>query len=831
MRFRLIVFSLFVTSCGLNTGEKAPDAPLMKVSESQYTCISKIAEKTIEYGEGRLNDSEISSFIGCLQNAFFMFVSKFHGKQSRDVFTATEIRDFLQDGFLPKDHKITDELLHQFMVIKDVIVGGGVEVVTKSELQYAIQILNVLKEELTRIRPVVKTLNATLIEEQELRDLGRNLKNADRALNKAVESLSAILTKSKRSYSVDDFAVFMDEFRKFIRWDEHVSASRPGSSWKEVLVAFKRINVSEDREKIAPEDWPKLLTLGYRWYLNYLRFKVGVRDQAILEGEGFDHLVTLVDDVEKLMRDAVKDHPGHFVPFEEIERMIAAIKRVDWLPKKVQSKSVIDAIHALVEKILGREEVPPENRPNVIRGVSKYTIDRLAVEFSKWEEIQRAIQEENLMPKDLIRGPEIRDPLIGLALTTSPRPLLREGWQQFVADFPDKRPLFKDDFVNIFLIEEPRLKEFSVVNGFGNRSKMNVFKTIADLIFKGYTLAGSADSASKSVSMSAGISQAAMQSAYFDFYDFLADIGFVDRRVRTAAEKRFIEAKLFVYDAEGYPESAIPVLSKKSFILETANLFSGGNLGFDLYKHMSNYCKKGINKDQYGFDKLERKCVLEHLISEFIEDQNPPPPEKPESKKLSQISRGLIDTMPALTKYLRHLDSAKKLEFAQSLLDSAWTECSEEDPDVVEYSEFATFATVLHYSEILMTSYNTFPFDDVLDEAEINKGLPIFNGFVKVLAKSKGIDLTEYDKIRSWARWIGVRIGEPADHIFKFILANGRIPDPKSKQDSDAIYDHVRYDRSWNLSLDRADIVRVFSTILKEMTKKSAICQTPYAAF
>ncbi|MCG3084735.1 hypothetical protein, partial [Anoxybacillus sp. LAT27] len=76
---------------------------------------------------------------------------------------------------------------------------------------------------------------------------------------------------------------------------------------------------------------------------------------------------------------------------------------------------------------------------------------------------------------------------------------------------------------------------FSVVNGFGNRSKMNVFKTIADLIFKGYTLGGP-EGAGKSVSMNAGISQTAMQSAYFDFYDFLADIGFVDRRVRTAAE-------------------------------------------------------------------------------------------------------------------------------------------------------------------------------------------------------------------------------------------------------------------------------------------------------
>ena len=193
-----------MAGCGIQLGQKAPGPYEMKPSPSQYTCVSQIAERVEDYINSRMSDEDIAGFVGCLQHAFFLFDQTFHGHQVRGHFTPNEIRTFIENNFLPRDRKISDELLSQFMVIKQTLVGGDVDKISHSDLGAANEILGQIRDEAIRLRPFVSVLNPKLVKDADPATIGPRLIQASQALAASVQVIGNLLARSQHPYSFEN---------------------------------------------------------------------------------------------------------------------------------------------------------------------------------------------------------------------------------------------------------------------------------------------------------------------------------------------------------------------------------------------------------------------------------------------------------------------------------------------------------------------------------------------------------------------------------------------------------------------------------------------------
>jgi hypothetical protein len=286
------------------------------------------------------------------------------------------------------------------------------------------------------------------------------------------------------------------------------------------------------------------------------------------------------------------------------------------------------------------------------------------------------------------------------------------------------------------------------------------------------------------------LSQEQLQQFYDDFRDLGIDLRFVDKRNFLAGRRTFLEGKLFTYVSDGI-SAEHPNLTFTQTMEEAAFLYSGGDLGQDLYDRLRGLCDEG-GPDIYGNPKLSRDCVQGHLTSVLIES---------------------IDTMPGLIAFLRQLDVDQRLKYAQTLLDSALNHNNlKQEPDgkdYVENSELATVAVVVHYSEAVLTRYDTDPRNEMLSENEVNNALSVFGGLA----------LATMPKPSWWPSWIPLR--GLSEHGFKFILRYGNLP--QSADDFAHIVLHWKgdYDQ-WHLHVDRQALTQVFATLIQEIGKQSS---------
>lgn len=780
---RWLFILLFVTACGLHLGENAPPIREMTISSSQYACVGEIAKKTELYINAQMNDGEINGFVGCLQNAFKTFNLRLSGGRERDSFTADEIRKFIQD-LMPQDApRISDELLHQFMLIKQNLVGGNLQTITRADLESAIQILDQIRIEAIRMRPFIPILNPRLVEKEDVSTLGVRIAQAESAAAVSAEVFGQILSHSQKPYSFKDFETFLEEFRGFVKWEEHFKNGHSSHEWTQLIAKFKAVAVSSGDDAIQGRDWTPLFQYGTQWYLSYIKFDVGIKPQhELFERVGLQNLIGWAEELMSLVNQAVDRHPPDFlIPYRAVDELFVALKAVGWLPEKVRAESLQQAMRLFGDRILGAREVEPCDRKS--SGITRWTVAKVAAEFGLWKEIQLALWEKFETDEAPFAKPpaDSRLPALNSDRPSSDQPRGREAWDRFIERFKGETPLFKAGTKRIFLVskDHPGFK-----NGFYNLSKMNLFRAVTDLIFSGY-----ATPMGRSI-MDWTLSQEQLQQFYDDFRDLGIDLRFVDKRNFLAGRRTFLEGKLFTYVSDGIsPEH--PNLTFMQTMEEAAFLYSGGDLGQELYDRLRLVCDEG-GPDIYLEPKLSRDCVQGHLTSVLLES---------------------IDTMPRLTAFLNQLDVDSRLKYAQTLLNAAFSSRNLKDEpngkDYVENSELATVAVVLHYAEAVLTRYDTDPRDEVLTENEVNNALSVFGGLA----------LATMPKPSWWPSWIPLR--GLSEHGFKFILRYGNLP--QSADDFAHIVLHWKgdYDQ-WHLHVDRQALTQVFATLIQEIGKQSS---------
>lgn len=790
------LFTIVQAGCGLKTGEKAPDMAPPSFSGKGYSCVGQIPQHLERYAWDQLNDGQITDFVHCLQNAFTTFVHLTRGKD-KETYTPDEIRRFLQAYFL-RERPITDRLLQEFMVLKQLLVGGEVDIITRPEIKELIEFLEDVRREAIRIRPFIKYLNPSLILTQDPRDIGQRLTEANETLRQSIRVITLRLQGGQKNYSFDNLTVLMAEFRNFVRWDDHFRNSRPVDAWVEFFRQFKRTAVTTNNpEEMRMADWAPFLQTFSRWYLAYIRFRVGVKDQPILQGVGLQNFMGLGQEVFELAEEAVHRQPNKVMSLEQINALISSAQALNWLPGKLRAQSVERFAHALVDRMFADENaVPGRNRAN---GLTLPALSLMKYEFFRWAYIQREIEQRYVPNKTQIESGRVPNLQSTFLMPTEIGVKIRKdrdaNWENFYKVRGMIRPLFNENLKRVTLVNEADFGRYRLVNEFHNLSMMNVLRSSVGLLFRGY-----AQLPGKRWDWMSGIKSEQLQTFYEDFRDLAVDLGLADPRVSNTGARAFIEGNLFTYSADGVnfdvSKSRLTFVEAMELL---AFIYSGGRMATETYQRLKTVCRNGPN-DINGDATLDRICVQQRLVDAIVE---------------------FAPNLPGMNDYVRSAPPAERELLVKNILDSAFSPRFSKI-EWVERSELAIMAVVLHYLEAVLTRYDVSR-DGILTTDELRKAVPIFSGFIQRYAK---------DRLK---KELSVR---EAEGVFLFILAYRTFP---TSWNSIRIW-YLSYqwpqwelEFPWgikvpinpnqNINLNRADLSSVFRVIVAKLFDTAPVAE------
>lgn len=774
-----LTLAVLGSGCGLRLSEKAPEPSSVGIN-GDYGCVGRIAEQVNLYINDKLSENDINSFTRCLQKSFISFAQLMHGRES-DTYRPDELRQFIQDNFL-RNKVISDDLLKEFMVIKQVFVGGGLDRVTREDLKSAISILEDIRLEALRMKPHIKVLNKELLQEtlkkQSPVGLGSRLRLAQEALNLSIATLTSRLVRNQRPYSFANLSRFMTEFRTFTGWQQQFQNSKDVAHWVEFVKVFKVMTVSTGEESIAASEWAPLLRSFSRWYMVNLQFDVGVKERNVFHGAGFENVNYLADEVFRLAEEAIRAQPDQLIHFKQIDRMVAAVKNLDWLEPQIRVESVNKISRVLLNRIFGSMSLKPCDRFE--GGLSEFNLSNIESEFYRWSRIQK-----NLIIKfneGVDAGNEVLEfdgkSTPSIAPPVNLRRLMKEmkinpstDWNEFL-QVEKRRPLYGRGVARVVLVPQSELVVHGVRHDFDGLSYINVMRSLGDLLFKGYS------DHPTPLTWDSSITEDQLQEFYEDIRDLGIDLKKVDDRNRKAGRRAFLEGNLFTYAADGVQSDlSNRSLIKMSEVVELLGfLYSGGEISGGLYDDLAKLCEKG-ELDRFGKEKLKRSCVKE---------------------KLAGVVHARMENVPGLRVYLDGLSQEKREEYAQILLDTAFSPRFS-NSEWLENSELSTIAVLIQYQEAVLTRYDADLSGD-LDESEVEVAFLTFEALIDKVAES--LDLGQ---LSNWKK----------RSALKYIVANKEIPTSWS-----ASFDlTLREWTTWGFGIhaDRLELAQVFRAIVQRL--------------
>ncbi len=765
----VVAISLALPGCGLSTGESAPKRPPPSYSGKGFSCVGKIPEHFDRYVNDQLSNEQVTEFVSCLQKAFTTFAQLTRGRNATS-YSPDEIRQFLHSFFL-NERRLKDELMGEVMILKQAILGGSSTAISREELHALVEMLEEFKNEAIRLKPHLRVLNPRLAQEQDPATLGKRLADANEALNSVIKTLAMRLQRNQRNYTLASLQSLLVEFRAFAGWDEHFPDAISPAKWVSFIRIFRQLTVAPiDPNTVRPLEWTPMLQSFARWYLVYLQYQIGVKDQPILRGVGLQNTIQLANDVFNLIEQAASKQEGLTIRFAQLDELTKATYDLRWIPAHIPPSSINGALAAVVTRILGDPEIPASQRKT--EGLALTNVARARDIFFRWAYIQMNLDTRlagTLAAQKVVPNVQIR-PYMTPDVRLKLKSLGSSEWDDFLSLRGLMRPLFADGSYRVGLVRHEDLARNNLRHTYHNLTLMNLWRTSAQALFRGY-----AEHAGSRIGFDSGITLEEVEKFYADFREIGIALKLVDQRNPNMGNRDFTAANLFTYSGDGInSEPGAP--KGRLRMVEAIELFSfmlsGGRLADDFYADLKAVCPHGP-PDMYKRPKLDRNCVLENLPATF--DAH-------------------LGSMPDLQQFLRVAPLPIRQAHARTLLETAFSPKNSVTP-WVEYSEFTTLAVVMHYAEAVMTRFDA-DRDGTLSNPEIDPAAEIFMGFIKKFAKDK-MNQNLSDR--------------QAKGAFYYILTNREMPT--------GFWDiaWLTYVRTGNLSLNRADLSTVFKVIIAKL--------------
>jgi hypothetical protein len=271
-----------------------------------------------------------------------------------------------------------------------------------------------------------------------------------------------------------------------------------------------------------------------------------------------------------------------------------------------------------------------------------------------------------------------------------------------------------------------------------------------------------------------GLTQDEFQKIYIDLYPLGVELYILSPKNRKAGLKRFMEANLFSFKADG-GEFLSPEEMTQMFLI----LYSAKTLSTSIYENVSRKCELG-GPDDYNKLQIEAKCFKENILEQ-------------------DLLKNYVDTLPMLKAYVAKLNREDKDKLIKKLEQAVRGD--RVNSAFYDTDDLDTLATLLHYVEAV---YARFDMNEnfVLDDEEALMALPVFDYEIRKFVNPKNPQKVKSKQVKN---------------IFTYMLKYGKAPNPDSMG---GVLHYLLWTVKRPFSDIKADRVIVYQ-ILSELTQSS----------
>lgn len=707
--------------------------PVKKKKEFQKNslgCMKDFQAKILAYVDGSATAEDVTRLSNCSIEALRTF-GDFTRGESRDRFTAEEIRNFLQRYFL-EDVTISDKLLKELMRVKQAFLGGKTSDFSREDLKAAEGMIEAFRDIFLRLQP-----SMPISLERMKRETPDYVEEAGKALIDAGEIFGRKISETKSTYSLEDMGFLFDELMETFNGAKTVLVSvRKNLKFAGVLKQVM-IDPYRPREVVTARDWRLIVAEVTRWTATYIQF-VNVTEQHPdwMRGEGRVRLGRVLNEAlahidrmierqcpdDQIIRGGCKTIPG--IPFQSLQTLMDTFNWDEEIPGMMfQKTTLINLVEPLIKRMLGGADLSESGR-NTNR-LTSFHIERLRTLLNEWLDGARYVEGAYAM---ILRSESFSES--SMVTTESftaldPKTVLENyggASPEAVKTAESLRILFKKTIA----IEDGKAGG-AVFDG-KNASRGRVYRELARYtwlrpLFKrvvlGYSEGPGAD----------GLKVEEFTALITDYWQLLGDAKFVGPKNNPVEDgrRRFREASLFFQVSNGDP-----VISADEGLQLVLYMFSGSPLSVTAHRRAAKICKTGP-MDDYNEPTIETNCYR-RKIYDF-------------SSKNAETAY-LWKAFPLMIEYYDGLDSGQQSEF------KSYVELASRKPGVAPGDWFGSDSTqvtvmIFHYVEALFLRFDTNQ-DGFLDQAESEIAFPIFKN---TLSEISGMNPTN-KKLESVFFWL-----------------------------------------------------------------------------
>ena len=330
---------------------------------------------------------------------YFIIYIKKEKKENQEYIPVSKIQKFFNERFFDKRNVITDEFLTHIMEIKQVFIGGELDVISTSELIKINNFIKLFKNRTLLIHPHIKVYNGS----KKARD--KELDEALAALKKAFEYIQLNNSSEQRSYSFSRLESFLNIINKQqgnINLDKIIKVIP-------FIKKLKTIVLHGDEDKIEGYQWRRVLRHLSVYYSTLVIYEQRVKDKKFhdfLKTKNLIYVDKLVSSLARFLNEILNIHPGQTIDpilFSEV---------FDHLPLVTDiSKDKVYTLKTTWPKFLERLNFQIDLDSQEF---NKHILETLYSEYREWSDTQKYVNlnwqnvckptiKSNHIPKQILR--------------------------------------------------------------------------------------------------------------------------------------------------------------------------------------------------------------------------------------------------------------------------------------------------------------------------------------------------------------------------------------------------------------------------------------------
>ncbi|MCM2282860.1 MAG: hypothetical protein NDI61_13555 [Bdellovibrionaceae bacterium] len=577
-----------MASCSLALQDGQPTSAPIALEGPGANCLDRAILTLEEFFAGETTQAEIDSAWKCASSSLALFKTHVRG-QSGDGYTALELRSFIERYFLT-EHKISDGLLTEGMRLKQAILGGSLDKLTRAELDEADRVINTIRIESVKILPYMKVLTREA-EPDRMRDTPEFVERAIAQLVGTSHVMGTLLGKSVASYRMTDIERLLKEFGKFYLKSSGWDGPKSVVDQLPMIAAFKAFFIRPGGDSIAPDEWHSLISGAGRLYGMWLRYEYLVGTKPFERGDGLRQIVTIGKDLFLLLEGSIRAKEGAVIRFREIDGLLEQLYKFDSINPPFKEATARQLLRHLLQKACNPQS---NGQRGQVVGLSSPILEWLKRDFFGWAEIQDAWDQVSQNGGGAEKVPQLR------------------------ARFKDLRLVYADSAEEMrHILEQPQPLSFTRLGTvkFGipvqnldldrkSWSSLNWKRLFIRVVVRGYAKDHGRE---KYI----GLKKTEFKAFYDDVFALATEMGILDPRNPDLWNSLFEESNIFMPSANGDDRlSFSEAMEIFSFAL------SSGQYSRPLYRDLRENCRN-FEPDIFGLPTVDVHCYRRRFYTNF----------------------------------------------------------------------------------------------------------------------------------------------------------------------------------------------------------------------